>query len=304
MKNIKNTIKKSLATLGLMAFILAPFASSVSIVNAAVAPNWNTSGTYVIDMEYLGSMYAHDMTLVQDGLGNLTGNGGSPAGANVYTWVITSGTVAGDTIDFLADYTATPDAVTPQTVLHVLGTVAVGGTMSGTWEDNYQGGTRSGTWMTTTGTAVAIPGNNAGQIGGDVIGGVGAGTLAVTSVEMTDSSAVADGTFTNGWKYTFNITVPTNETHLSMKFDNWLRTGGGGTIPVANNMRISSPQANNAGATVLLLAANTYSVPTLDMTTDLDPLMEGIQVKVLVEVSVPVGTVNGAYTTNYGVQTI
>ena len=97
------------------------------------------------------------MSLVQDGLGNLTGNGGSPAGGPyAYTWALTSGSVAGDSIDFLANYTTGADAVTPLTTMHVMGTVAPDGSMSGTWSDNYQGGNRTGTWMTTSGKAVAI----------------------------------------------------------------------------------------------------------------------------------------------------
>ncbi len=141
---------------------------------------------------------------------------------------------------------------------------------------------------------------NNGNIGGNVVSGPG--VLAVTSVELTDTSATADGTFASGWKYTFNITVPTNETGVAMKFSDWARTGGGGTIPTANNVRISSAQANNAGATILVTAANTYTTPNLTMTGDLDPLMDGLQVKVVVEVAVPVGTPSGAYTTTYGVQ--
>jgi len=64
------------------------------------------------------------MSLVQDSSGNLTGNGGSPAGANVYTWAITSGSVSGNAINITANYTATADAVTPQTVLNLTGTIA------------------------------------------------------------------------------------------------------------------------------------------------------------------------------------
>lgn len=120
---------------------------------AQAATDWNTTGSYVINMEYLGIDYPHDMTLTQNNAGVLTGNGGSPAGSNTYLWTITSGTVTGNAIDFLANYTATPDAVTPQTVLHVMGTIAGNGTMSGTWTDNYAGGNRPGTWTTSTGSA-------------------------------------------------------------------------------------------------------------------------------------------------------
>lgn len=306
MKNKLNTLKKGVAMLALIAVVaVGSFGTGFKKAEALVAPNWNTTGNYIVAMNYLGTDYAHDMTLAQDGLGNLTGNGGSPAGAQVYTWVLNSGTVAGDAVDFLANYTATPDAVTPQTVLHVMGVVAPDGTMSGTWTDDYQGGMREGTWMSTTGNAVAIPPatpTTNGQIGGTVSGGVGTGVLSVTSIETIDGSATADGTFANGWKYVFNVTVPTNETNVAMKFDNWTIVGGGSTIPAANNIRISSPQANNAGATVLVTAANTYTIPALTMVTDLDPVLEGIQVKITVEAAVAAGSTNGSYTTNYGVQ--
>jgi hypothetical protein len=546
--------------------LFASFAFVLPVL--AVAPNWNTTGNYVVAMEYLGSDYNHDMTLSQDGLGNLTGSGGSPAGANSYLWTITSGTVVGDSIEFTANYTATADAVTPQTTMDVDGTIAPDGTMSGTWTDNYSGGARAGTWSTEPGAAVAIlagtlaaedfgvvsydsglgmisgytagfgvtdatlagaqsvvvqlysgetllqtntailpkfnaditgtqfsspfdvsgtfdyatdgywtnvraseygqsvpatkvvatvtlangkvvtatnttlvgdpttiyggddsdtvtvtikkyvqgvmatavSANNAdfpmtatwdaenigagtgsyalsetnttpyqaatsemtkgadyetkemvngdvvgaqcatgkpfalqgytvgnthaealaatpsmampsftnlqqdkfvivwnrdcalpeGQIGGDVVGGDG--VLEVTSIEMIDTTATANGSFTDGWEYVFHITAPTSEENLAMKFNNWLKTGGGGTIPVAGNMRISSLQANNGGATILLTAANTYSTPDLTMTGDLDPVMLGRQVEITVEVAVPNGTPNGAYTTSYGVQ--
>lgn len=125
--------------------------------------------------------------------------------------------------------------------------------------------------------------------------------LMVVSVEPIDTSTNADGTFADGWKYIFHITAPSTEQDLAMKFSDWLRTGGGGTIPVANNMRISSAQADNGGATILLTAADTYSTPALHMTGDLNPVMAGRQVDITVEVAVPVGTPSGSYTTNYGV---
>jgi hypothetical protein len=135
-----------------VAFTMFSFALNVQ----AAAPTWDATGSYVINMEYLGTQYPHDMTLTQDGSGGLTGNGGSPVGANTYTWVITSGSVSANVIDFMANYTATPDAVTPQTVLHVTGTIANDGTINGTWSDNYQGGSRSGAISTVSGSANAL----------------------------------------------------------------------------------------------------------------------------------------------------
>ena len=124
--------------------------------SATTVTQWNTTGAYTVAFNYLGSDYSHDMNLVQDSSGNLTGNGGSPVGANVYTWVITSGSVSGSNVNFSANYTATTDAVSPQTVMAVVGTVATDGKMSGTWSDNYQGGSRSGTWSTISGAALAL----------------------------------------------------------------------------------------------------------------------------------------------------
>lgn len=146
---------------------------------------------------------------------------------------------------------------------------------------------------------------NTGTIGGTVTGGTTAnGTLSVTSVTPMNTVATADGTFTNGWKYMFHVTVPDNETHLSMKFDDWTNTAFSSfKMPVASNMRISSSQASNSG-TVMITAANAYSSPALTITGDLDANAPGKQIDVLVEAAIPSTTVNGSYTTNYSLQTV
>lgn len=127
-------------------------------IPAIAATSWDVTGSYDVEFTCLigcpAGPYAHDMDLTQDGLNNLTGNGGYPAnGAHIYTWVITSGLVSGNSLSLSADYTATPDAVIPQTTMQMNGTIAGDGSMSGTWSDNYQGGARSGTWSTTAGIA-------------------------------------------------------------------------------------------------------------------------------------------------------
>lgn len=124
--------------------------------------------------------------------------------------------------------------------------------------------------------------------------------LAVTSIDAVDTTATADGTYANGWKYIFNLTLPSNEPNVAMKFSDW--SSGANTIAAANNMRISSAQADNAGATITILAANTYTIPDLHMTGDLDPATPGIQVQVVVEVKIPSGTTDSSYTTTYGIR--
>ncbi|MDO8530451.1 MAG: hypothetical protein Q7S10_03560 [bacterium] len=140
--------------------------------------------------------------------------------------------------------------------------------------------------------------NDDGNIGGDVV--QDNGVLNVDSIEVVDSSATADNTYPNGWKYIFHITAPTNEPNLAMKFSDWL--SGANIIPVANNMRVSSAQASNPGP-ITLTAANTYSTPPFIMTGDLNAGLSGRQVEVTVEVKIPVGTPSGSYTTTYGVTT-
>lgn len=144
-----------------------------------------------------------------------------------------------------------------------------------------------------------------GDINGTVNGGSsGQGTLAVTSIAPVDTQATADNSFADGWSYTFNITVPSNQTNLSMKFADWVNNNASSTIPAGNNMQISSAQADNAGAEVPITAANTYSTPALHLTGDLDPSTPGNQVQVIVQTKIPVNSVNGGYTTDYGIQTL
>lgn len=137
-----------------LALLALPF--GMALPASAATPDWDVSDSYVVDMNYLGSDYGHNVTLSQDGAGNLTGTGGSPVGANVYTWTIASGTVSDSMIHFTANYTATPDAVVPLTTMHVMGIIAPNGTLSGTWSDNYQGGVRGGSWSSTSGTAASL----------------------------------------------------------------------------------------------------------------------------------------------------
>jgi len=154
-----------------------------------------------------------------------------------------------------------------------------------------------GTWHPGEVLSFTTASPGSGTIGGTV---TGSGTLAVTSVDAVDTTGTADGAYENGWKYVFNITIPTDEPNVAMKFSDW--TSGANILPVGGNMRISSAQANNGGATIPVVTAGVYTTPDLHMTTDLDPATPGIQVQLTVEVKIPVGTPSASYTTNYGVR--
>jgi hypothetical protein len=137
-------MKTYITGIAVAATALMPFSSAL-----AVAPNWDVTGSYVVTF-VLGGNYNHDMILAQDGSGNVIGSGGYPAGGPYsFAWVITSGTVVGSNITLTIDYTL--GAV--GTTMHMTGTIAANGTMSGDWDDNYGGGTRNGTWFTSSGAA-------------------------------------------------------------------------------------------------------------------------------------------------------
>lgn len=142
---------KTVSGIGMVAAVV--FAMFAFVMPAfAAAPAWDVTDSWVVDFEYLGGTYPHDMVLAQDGAGNVTGGGGYLAGnPHTYEWVIDSGIVDGNTIHLETTYTL--GAVCTMTID---GVVAPDGTMSGTWSDNCDGA-RTGTWTTASGEATLIP---------------------------------------------------------------------------------------------------------------------------------------------------
>ena len=134
--------------------------------------------------------------------------------------------------------------------------------------------------------------------------GTAPGTVTVTGISATKTYATADGTYANGWAWVFNITAPTLETTLKMKFNNW--TGTGGTIAVANNMRFYSTQAAVAKTqltAIPITVAATYSA-IMNLTGDLDANTAGRQIQITVEAKVPIGSAGGSYSNSYGIETL
>jgi len=132
--------------------------------------------------------------------------------------------------------------------------------------------------------------------------------LGVTEISSVQTFATADGTFANGWKWVFNVTVPTDETALNMKFADW--TSALGNIPAGNNMQIYSAQSSNAfdeAHAVLITSTGVYSdplnlLPISDPNSDLDLTKPGRQIQITMETKVPVGSVVTSYSTSYGIQ--
>ncbi len=204
------------------------------------------------------------------------------------------GAIAADT-DFSAPLSATGIAVATNTQYYF----AAWSYVDGTW---HPGQIMTLTTASTTPVTGTTTSTSTGGIDGEVVSGNG--ELEVTSIVKTKGTAIANGVFEDGWVYTFDITVPTNEKRLAMKLGDWVNTSNASnTIATANNVRISSAQADNSGAKIVLTEADVYSEPELTMATDLNSELAGMQVQVIVEVKVPTGSANGTYSTSYGIRT-
>jgi hypothetical protein len=114
-----------------------------------VDTGWDTTGSYVINVNYLSVDYPENLVLAQSGP-NITGTslilvtppGGSP-------WTITGGSVTGINVVFNAYYNSNPS-----NTAQFVGTINTSnGSMSGTWGDTA-GGSRTGTWASTSGAAL------------------------------------------------------------------------------------------------------------------------------------------------------
>lgn len=132
------------------------------------------------------------------------------------------------------------------------------------------------------------------------------GTLMVNQITQVRGAAIADSSYTNGWQWIFDVTVPSNEPLLKLKFANW--SNGSGFISAGNNMRYYSPSSVNASSTnssISIGSGDTYAQPLLFATSsDLDLLTDGIQVKVYVETKIPIGISGNNFTSTYGVKSL
>jgi len=108
-----------------------------------VFTGWNVDGTYVINVEYLTVDYPETLILTQNGT-DITGVSLDTIPPGSY-FIIYDGSVNGNVIDIYANKGSL--------IVHMSGTIAADGSMSGTWADELPG-TRSGTWTTTSGAAV------------------------------------------------------------------------------------------------------------------------------------------------------
>jgi hypothetical protein len=105
---------------------------------------WDVTGTYVINVEWLGNDYPETLVLTQVGE-DITGVSLDTIPPGSF-FTVYDGSVIGNVINIYANRGSL--------IVHMEGTIALDGTMSGTWHDDTgQLGFRTGTWETTTGGA-------------------------------------------------------------------------------------------------------------------------------------------------------
>ena len=113
---------------------------------------WNVTGVSQFTFRLTNGTtdYTHHVTLTQNGQ-TVGGSGGYPlTDGDVYHWNITSGSLVGSSLSLTALY----DLGAIGTVMHISGTIAPDGSISGTWDDNF-GGSRTGTFTAPAGSATA-----------------------------------------------------------------------------------------------------------------------------------------------------
>lgn len=127
--------------------------------------------------------------------------------------------------------------------------------------------------------------------------------LAVTGIDTVRGNAIADGTFGNGWQWTLHFVIPDIENFFAMRFNDFFSASSSSTIPVANNIRIFSPQSSNASTTASAIVAtgNGYG-PMLMLNGDTATTTPGRQIDLTVQMAVPAGTPTGTYSTTFGAQ--
>lgn len=176
-----------------------------SAYTPAVFTGWNTTGNYLVNVEYLGIDYPETLILAQTGT-NITGTSLDtvPPGS---LFTITGGSVTGNTIDIVAN--------NGPLVINMTGTIAPDGSISGTWADELPG-TRVGTWSTTSGYATKTYSGSTGFPG--LLSGVSPFTFT------TDSDGLAS------WHYNFKDTAPAT---LSV----WVNEAGG-TLLISDSVTL------------------------------------------------------------------
>lgn len=130
-------------------------------------------------------------------------------------------------------------------------------------------------------------------------------TLAIDNIQINPnkSYATANDDWDDGWEWWIDLTVPDGEDDVSLMFSDF--TGTGTDIPAADNIRYYSEETNiggsGSGGYITIDAAGTYPGSVITVNDDFDPYTPGNQIRVVVQVKVPVGS-SGSYSAQFRVK--
>jgi hypothetical protein len=130
-------------------------------------------------------------------------------------------------------------------------------------------------------------------------------TLTITaSLIASDTTGIADNTYTNGWSFTFNISTGTGGNATRFRMNDWCRSGssctGNDVIGIDGNVYMQ--YINATGSTNTYNVKNSYNESeTVYPLQDVDSGIAGTQGNVTIYVKIPVGTTAGSYSTSYAV---
>ena len=181
-----------------------------------VYTGWNVGGTWDINVTYSNVDYAETLILTQDGIA-ITGvslNTDPPTGGSAFT--IIDGYVDGTTIDIMADHDVS------SLLVHMQGTIAADGSMSGDWAD-VAPGTRTGTWASTSGNAVKTHTGDTGWSG-----------LFTSTVPPFTFTTDADGA--GSWHINLDDSDFAGPGTYTLSV--WIN-GAGGTMLISNNFEVT-----------------------------------------------------------------
>lgn len=149
--------------------------------------------------------------------------------------------------------------------------------------------------------------------------------IVIDSIVAVQSSATADDTFENGWRYTYHLTVNSGKENMKVRFNDWVNSvDEDETIEINDNTRalFNTETGGGIGSVVGSLTddnitdgfgdvlsfeiGNTYEEQTASMVItsgmDTNLALPGVQIQFDVFTKLPSGTTAGIYTTSYGIR--
>lgn len=127
-------------------------------------------------------------------------------------------------------------------------------------------------------------------------------TIAINATLVaSDTTGTADGTYANGWSFTFNISTGTGVNTTRVKMNDWTLSGTTTTMKVDGNTKMT--YTDNTSTSRTYQVHNTYNdtagVEEIVYALRDDSAKSGKQSQVVVAVKIPTGTTTGSYTTSY-----